>query len=215
MLKWEAEQKQSLLISQTQPVTVSLLSSSSWNSPFDPTWPPITVPLTMTCRIRSGDFDFLFHKNTPLALLEAALCVAARRLGGEGFRIRPPFLPFPSCHRISYAAFKSLINRWFVENTVYYSFFLTRWFNCLRAKRISVCCPVCWESVWVSSARMLMKRDSSWPRKYVPFILRSLHYYCVAQKRGQHKVNHNSCICALMCRSVYTHPERWSSFWVG
>lgn len=55
-----------------------------------------------------------------------------------------------------------------------------------------------------------MKRDSSWPRKYVPFLLRLLCYYCVAQKQ----VQHNSSQCqymALMFSSV-GDPERWSAF---
>lgn len=54
-----------------------------------------------------------------------------------------------------------------------------------------------------------MKRDSTWPRKYVPFIFRSLCYYCVARKQVQHNP-HNVCIGTLMFRSVHINPKRWS-----
>lgn len=68
----ETEQKQSLLISHTRPVRVSLLSSSSWNSPFNPTWPPVTILLTLTChyfqQLLRGPWVSFSWKNIPLPL---------------------------------------------------------------------------------------------------------------------------------------------------
>lgn len=98
VLKWETEQKQSLLISQTQPVTVSLLSSSSWNSPFDPTWPPITIFLTLTCRYFShcsGDGEYLSHKKnhpSPLWLLHF---VSMWNIAGTSSSAFAPLYHFP------------------------------------------------------------------------------------------------------------------------
>lgn len=58
---------------------------------------------------------------------------------------------------------------------------IKRWYNCPWAKRWGcICCPAYLDRVRVRSAGTLMKRDSSWPRKYVPFIFRSLRCYCVA-----------------------------------
>lgn len=98
----KTEQKQSLLISQTQPVTVILLSSFSWNSPFSPTWPPITILLTLTCCHFSSHlkdwcvpFFFFFHKKHPLSL-RMLLCVTI-------WDVCPSSL-VPSCHSHSLTA---------------------------------------------------------------------------------------------------------------
>lgn len=55
-------------------------------------------------------------------------------------------------------------------------------------------CPEYLDSVWVIYAGTLMKRESSWSRKYLPFLLRLLLCYCVAQKQ----VRHNSSQCQYM-----------------
>lgn len=99
----ETEQKQTLLISQTQPVTLSLLSSSFWNSPFDPTWPPFTILLTLACRYFSScsvDCEYLFHKKVSPSTLAVTLCMIVRQFRGKQFRVCSSTFSFRSQYSV-------------------------------------------------------------------------------------------------------------------
>lgn len=63
-------------------------------------------------------------KTLPLDCSTLCSCETSQ---GQAVQALPTFLPFPSCPSSQYVRFKSLINSWFIENSLYYSFLLTRW----------------------------------------------------------------------------------------
>lgn len=131
----ETEQKQRVLISQTQLVTVSLLSSSSWNSPFDPTWPPVTILLTLTRRFFSSCSRDCDNPNIYMYKSFAPYLIGFYSFMSK-FRI---CLSTIFC--VAWSAvctFKPFISSQFIENSIYYSFSLAGWYNCPKAKTWSV-----------------------------------------------------------------------------
>ena len=97
-------------------------------------------------------FSFNKKNQTSLFPLAFTLCIVIRHFRGKPFRCSPFVSPVCSIQ------YNSVISRRFIENSVYYSFLLTRWYNCLRAKKwICICCPACLYGVWVGPAGTLMK----------------------------------------------------------